>query len=97
METRVFSRSWVSSIIGYSILVWSTVCFVGTWFIIIKYEILFKGLIALVVTFFFAAAIWAVPFAGLILLSLCVSPPEETLPSVMFKDMIKKGLRQSLG
>ena len=97
METRVFSKSWFSSIIDYSILAWSIVCFIGTWFIILKYGILLKGLIAMGVTFFFAAAIWAIPFAGLILLSLCITPPDEPLPSVMFKDMIKKGMRQSSG
>ncbi len=78
-------------------LVWTAICFIGTWVVIIKYDILWKGLIALVITFFFAAAIWAIPFAGLILLSLYVTSPEEPLPCVMFKDMIRKGLRQSLG
>ena len=97
METRVLGKSWFSSIIDYSILFWTIIGFIGTWIVIIKYEILFKGFIALVMTFFFAAAIWAIPFAGLILLSLYVTSPEEPLPCVMFKDMIKKGLRQSLG
>ncbi len=57
METRVFSKSWFSSIILYSMLFWTIICFIGTWIVIIKYEILFKGFIALVLTFFFAAAI----------------------------------------
>ena len=78
-------------------LVWTGIGFIGTWVVIIKYDILWKGFIALVMTFFFAAAIWAIPFLGLILLSLYVTPPEEPSPCVMFKDMIKKGLRQSLG
>ncbi len=97
MGTTVFRKSRFSSIIDYSILAWSIICFIGTWLIILKYGVLLKGLIALGVTFFFAAAIWAVPFAGLILLSLCVGPPEETLPFVMFKDLIRKGMRQSSG
>lgn len=97
METRVFGKSWFSSIINHSILAWTIICFIGTWVIILKYGILLKGLIAIVVTFFFAAAIWAIPFAGLILLSLYATPPEEPLPFVMFKDMIRKGIRQSSG
>jgi len=66
MENRVFNRSWISSIILYSILVWTTICFIGTWFVIIKYEILFEGFIPLVMTFFFAAIIWIIPFARLV-------------------------------
>ena len=95
MENRVFSKSWFSSIILYSILFWTIICFIGTWIVIIKYEILFKGFIALVMTFFFAAIIWMVPLTGLILLSLYVSPTEEPTPYVMFKDLIKKGIRES--
>ncbi len=96
METRVFRKGWFSSIIDYSILVWSIFCFIGTWFIIIKYEILMKGMVALVMTFFFAAIIWVIVLAGLIFLSFFVTPPEEPYP-VMFKDMIKKGMRQTSG
>jgi len=77
MEDRVFNRSWVSTIILYSILVWTMICFIGTWFVIIKYEILFEGFIALVMTFFFAAIIWIIPFAGLILFYLYTAPIER--------------------
>ena len=97
METRLFCERWISPVISYSMLVWTAIGFIGTWVVIIKYDILWKGFIALVMTFFFAAAIWAIPFAGLILLSLYVTSPEESLPCVMFKDMIKKGMRQSSG
>ncbi|MEW6374949.1 MAG: hypothetical protein AB1502_04065 [Thermodesulfobacteriota bacterium] len=92
METKMFSKSWVSSIINYSILIWTIICFIGTWVIIIKYGILLEGLIALVVTFFFAAIIWAIPFAGFILLTLFVTPPEEPSHYMMFRDLIKKPL-----
>lgn len=92
METRVFSKSWFSLIISYSILVWTIICIIGTWFIILKYGVLLKGLIAVVTTFFFAAAIWVIPLTGLILLSLYVTPPEESPPSVMFKELIRKGM-----
>lgn len=68
------------------------ICFIVTWVVILQYGILLKGLIALMVTFFFAAAIWAIPFAGLTLLSLFVVPPEKLTYSVMFKDLIKKGM-----
>lgn len=95
MEKRVFSRSWFSSVVHYSILTWTIISFIGTWFIIIKYGILLQGLIALAVTFFFAATIWAIPFAGLILLSLFVTPTEEPVYFVMFKELIKRGVRRS--
>jgi len=94
METRVFSKSWFSFIISYLILGWTVICIIGTWFIILKYGILLKGLIAVVTTFFFAAAIWVIPLTGLILLSLFVTPPEESPPSVMFKELIRKGMRR---
>jgi len=58
--------------IYYSTLVWTIFCFTGTWFVILKYGILRDGAIAVILTFFFAAAIWAVPLIGLILLSLYV-------------------------
>lgn len=77
-------------------IVWTIICFIGTWVIILKYGILLQGLIAIVTTFFFAATIWVIPFTGLILLSLWVSPAEDSPPYVMFKDLIKKGMRRSL-
>ncbi len=92
MEAKSFNKGWFSSVIHYSILAWTIICFIGTWVVILKYGILLKGLIALVVTFFFAAAIWAIPFSGLTLLSLFVIPPEKITYSVMFKDLIKKGM-----
>lgn len=76
METRVLRKSWLSPIISYSILVWTFLCFLGTWFVILKYGILFEGLIAVVITFFFAATLWVIPLTGLILLSLFVNPSE---------------------
>ena len=94
METRIFSKSWFSSIISYSILGWTIICIIGTWFIILNYGILLKGLIAVVTTFFFGAAVWVIPLMGLILLSLYITPPEESRPSVMFKDLIRKGMRR---
>lgn len=95
METRPFSKSWFSTIVYYSTLAWTIFCIIGTWFIILKYGILLKGLIATVVTFFFAAAIWMIPFLGLILLSLYVAPPEESPSFVTFKELIKRGMRRS--
>mgnify|MGYP001081143558 CR=1 FL=1 len=99
MEKKVFSKSSFSPITLYSILTWTIVCFTGTWFVIFKYGvpfdgILFDGLIAIVMTFFFAAIIWGViSLTGFILLSLYVTPSEESSPYVMFKDLIKKGIR----
>jgi hypothetical protein len=92
METRELSKSWFSPIISYSMLAWTIICFIGTWFIILKYGILLKGLIAITTTFFFAAIIWGVPLTGLVLLSLYVTPSEESPPSIMFKELIRKGL-----
>ncbi len=82
--------------IHYAMIGWTIICFVGTWFIILRYGILLEGLIAIVVTLFFAAAIWMVPLIGLIVLSLYVTPSEESPPCVAFKELIKKGLRKSL-
>jgi hypothetical protein len=76
METRVFNKGWFSSIISYSILSWTIICFIGTWFVILRHGILLDGLIAVMTTFFFAATVWVVPFTGLILLSLYVTPSE---------------------
>lgn len=96
MRTRLFSNSRLSTLVHFLMLFWTVTCFIGTWFIIIKYKILFEGFIAIVMTFFFAAIIWMVPLTGLILLSLYVSPTEEPTPYVMFKDLIRKGVRDSV-
>ena len=95
METRVFSKGWFSPIISYSILSWTIICFIGTWFVILKYGILLEGLIAMITTFFFAATVWIIPLTGLILLSLYVTPSKESRPSIMFKELIRKGTRRS--
>jgi hypothetical protein len=95
METRAFSKDWFSSIISYSILSWTIICFVGTWFVILKHGILLEGLIAVMTTFFFAATLWVIPLTGLILLSLYVTPSKGSPPSVMFKELIRKGTRSS--
>ena len=76
-------------------LVWTFICFIGTWFVIIKYDILFEGFIALVMTFFFAFIIWTIPLLGFIILSLYVTPTEGPLSFIMFKDLIKKGMERS--
>lgn len=95
METSVLRKSWLSPIISYSILSWTFLCFLGTWFVILRYGILLEGLIAIVITFFFAATVWVIPLTGLILLSLFVIPSEETRPFVMFKELIQKGMERS--
>jgi hypothetical protein len=95
METRVLRKNWFSPIISYSILCWTILCFVGTWFVILRYGILLEGLIAVVITFFFAATAWVIPLTGLILLSLFVTPSEESRPFVMFKDLIQKAMGRS--
>ncbi len=94
METRTFRKSWFSQVISYSILSWTIICFIGTWFIILKYGILLEGLIAIMTTFFFAATIWVIPVTGLIVLSLYVTPSEGS-PPVMFKELIRKGMERS--
>jgi hypothetical protein len=95
METRAFSKSWFSPIISYSMLTWTVVCFIGTWFMILKYGILMEGLIAVMTTFFFAATFWIIPLTGLILLSLYVTHSGESPPFVTFKELIRKGLGRS--
>ena len=97
MGTKLLSKVWFSTVVYYSTLAWTIFCVIGTWFIILKYGIILKGLFAVILTFFFAAFIWAIPFTVLILLSLFVTPPEEAQSSVAFKDLIKKGMRRSLG
>jgi hypothetical protein len=95
METRVLRKGWFSPIISYSILSWTILCFVGTWFVILRYGILLEGLIAVVITFFFAATLWVIPLTGLILLSLFITPSEESRSFVMFKELIQKGMGRS--
>ena len=97
MGTRLLSKGWFSTVVHYSTLAWTIFCIIGTWFIILKYGIILKGLFAVVLTFLFAAFVWAIPFTVLILLSLFVTPSEEAQPSVPFKDLIKRGVRRSLG
>ena len=94
METRELSKSWFSPIISYSILSWTIICFIGTWFVILKYGILLEGLIAIMTTFFFAATLWIIPLTGLILLSLWVTPAGDSPPYAMFKDLIRKRMRK---
>ena len=81
MKPRPFSKSWFAPIVSYSMIVWTVICFIGTWYVILKYDILMKGLIGLGVTLLFAAAIWAIPFGTLILFSLYVNPEgQEEVP-----------------
>ena len=95
METGVLNKSWFSSVIYYSMLFWTILCVIGTWFVILKHGILLEGLIAVVTTFFFAATIWVIPLTGLILISLWVPPAEAPPSRFMFKELIKKGIRKS--
>jgi hypothetical protein len=97
MEMRIFSKSWFSTIVQYSIFAWTIFCIIGTWFVIIKYDILLMGLAAVLITFFFAATIWIIPITGLILLSLYLAPREESPSSVTFKELIKRGMSRSSG
>jgi hypothetical protein len=97
MGTGALSRSRFSNLVYYSMLVWTILCFVGTWVIILKYGILLKGLAALAMTFFFAAALWMIPLSGLILLSLYITPRDESPPAVMFKELIRKGMSSNSG
>ena len=92
MRTKLFSNSQLFTMIHLLMLFWTVTCFIGTWFIIIKYEILFKGFVALATTFLFGAWIWVIPLGGLIIVSMFVSPKEEEHRYVMFKDLIKKGM-----
>jgi len=97
MEPRRFNKVWLSTLVHYSTLAWTIFGIIGTWFIILKYGILLKGLFAVILTFLFAAFIWVIPFTGLILMSLFVAPSEEAPPSVTFRDLIKRGMKRSLG
>ncbi len=97
MTIRFLNKIWFSTVVHYSTLAWTIFCVIGTWFVILKYGIILKGLLAVILTFFFAAFIWAVPFTILIVISFFVTPSEEPPPSVPFKDLIKRGMRRSLG
>ena len=97
MEKRLFSKSWFSLIISYSILFWTIICLIGTWFVVLKYGILLKGLIAIMMTLFFATTLWVIPLSGLILLSFFVTPSDEPHHFVMFKDLIRKGMSKIPG
>ncbi len=94
MESRFFSRGFLSPIVHYSTVVWTLFCIVGTWFVILKYDILPRGLIAIGFTFLFAAAIWGGPFIGLLILSLFTDPPEHSRPILTFQELIKQGIRR---
>jgi len=94
MDAKLLSRSRLSTLVYFLMLFWSVTCFVGTWFIIIKYRILFNGFAALVMTFLFGALIWVVPLGGLVILSLYVTPTEGPPSYVMFKELVKKGVRE---
>ncbi len=95
METGAFSKSWFSAVIYYSMLFWTILCVIGTWFVILRHGILLEGLIAVVTTFFFAATIWVIPLTALILISLWVSAEEAPPSHFMFKELIKRGIRKS--
>ena len=97
MENRVFSRSWFSSVIDYLMLAWPIICFIGTWFVVLKYGILLEGIFAVGMTFLFAFVFWAIVLAVLLLLSLFITPSEGPAPSIMFKELIRRGIRQSSG
>ena len=98
MEMRIFSKSWCSTVVHYLTLAWTIFCIIGTWFVIIKYGILLMGLIAMVVTFFFAGVVWIIPLTGLILLSLYMDMAPEKSPSfITFKELIERGMRRSSG
>ncbi len=80
MEPRPLTRSLLSPVLFYTILVWTAFCTIGTWFIILKYGIILKGLIAVITTLFFGIVIWAIPFSGLVLFYLAVMPTAEPAP-----------------
>jgi len=94
METRIFKKSWLSPVIFYTILAWTMVCFIGTWFVILQYGIFLEGFIATVMTLFFATMIWAIPFTGLLISDLCFTSGEKPSDSMMFKDLIRKRMRE---
>ena len=77
MEGKFLSRRRFSSILLYLILAWSLFCFLGAWFVFFEHGVFKGGLIAMIVTFFFATVIWAIPFSGLVLFHLYLSPTEK--------------------
>ncbi|RPJ04924.1 MAG: hypothetical protein EHM36_09110 [Deltaproteobacteria bacterium] len=77
MERNILSRRGFSSLLFYLNLAWTLFCFLGVGFVILQYGVLKGGLIAVIVTFFFAATIWAIPFSGLVLFHLYLSPTEK--------------------
>ncbi len=91
------SKSRISSMAYYSTLLWTVFCFVGTWFIFLKYGILNNGLIAIVLILLFVFTLWSVPFLGLILLSFYVSPTEDSLATLSFRDLLKKAVNGGAG
>jgi uncharacterized RDD family membrane protein YckC len=80
MEPRPLTRSLLSPILFYTILAWTAFCLIGTWFIILKCGLIFKGFIAAVMTLFFGTVIWAIPFSGLVLFYLYIGPRSEPSP-----------------
>ncbi len=74
METRAFGKSRFWHVISYSVLFWTIICFIGTWFVILNYGIILEGLVALITTFIFAGVIWIVPVSGAVLISLLLDP-----------------------
>jgi hypothetical protein len=96
MENDQVGQGRLPSMVHYAMIGWTIICFLGAWFIILRYGIVLEGLIAILVTLFVAAIVWMIPLIGLILLSLYVSPSEESPPRVPFRELIKKGLGKSL-
>lgn len=82
MEPRPLTRSLLSPILFYTILVWTAFCTIGTWFVILKYGIILNGLIAVITTLFFGIVIWAIPFSGLVLLYLSIIPSAQQTPEM---------------
>lgn len=78
MEARAFRKSRFWQVISYSVLFWTIICFIGTWFVILNYGILPEGLIAVITTFIFAGVIWIVPVSGLILFSMLFDPTQNS-------------------
>ena len=80
MESRLLTKSFLSPIVFYTILAWTALCTIGTWFIILKYGILMNGFIATVTTLFFGTVIWAIPFSVLVLFYLYIKPVGKPSP-----------------
>ncbi len=95
MGKTLVSRNFFSPIVHFSTVVWTLLCIVGTWFVILKYGILLNGLIAVALTFVFAALIWAGPFLVLLILSLYVEPADARGPVTSFQELIRRGLKET--